>query len=175
MHIISRFYVHLSRWVSGMRHWVTRPDLETIFETKMVSNWSRDHFETKMSHYLEWRDWFRDHIRDQNSLNSGLETSIDTKMSHSGLQIILDHRSLSSIGQKILMILPEACFDDLEALWRTDGMGSEWDRTAIIGHMYSNNIIWNSRANYYVDKTRWNHGTLFNHKNTIGDGGSTAL
>ena len=32
-----------------------------------------------------------------------------------GLQIILDHRSLSSMGQKILMILPEACFDDLEA------------------------------------------------------------
>ena len=62
---------------------MTRPDLETIFETKMVSNRSRDHFETKMSHYLEWRDWFRDHIRDQNGLNSGLETSIDTKMSHS--------------------------------------------------------------------------------------------
>ena len=91
--------------ILGLQHWVTRPDLETIFETKMVSKWSRDHFETRMSHYLEWRDWFRDHIRDQNSLNSGLETSIDTKMSHSGLQIILDHRSLSSIGQKILMIL----------------------------------------------------------------------
>ena len=72
--------------ILGLQHWVTRPDLETIFETKMVSNWSRDHFETKMSHYLEWRDWFRDHIRDQNGLNSGLETSIDTKMSHSGLQ-----------------------------------------------------------------------------------------
>ena len=92
--------------ILGLQHWVTRPDLETIFETKMVSKWSRDHFETRMSHYLEWRDWFRDHIRDQNGLNSGLETSIDTKMSHSGLQIILDHRSLSSIGQKILMILP---------------------------------------------------------------------
>ena len=72
--------------ILGLQHWVTRPDLETIFETKMVSNWSRDHFETKMSHYLEWRDWFRDHIRDQNGLNSGLETSIDTKMSHSDYQ-----------------------------------------------------------------------------------------
>ena len=42
-----------------------------------------------------------------------------------GLQIVLDNRSLSSIGQKILMILPEACFDDLEASWRTrcDGIG----------------------------------------------------
>ena len=67
-----------------VEHWVTRPDLETIFETKMVSNRSRDHFETKMSHYLEWRDWSRDHFRDQNGLDSGLETSIDTKMSHSG-------------------------------------------------------------------------------------------
>ena len=67
----------------GWHHWVTRPDLETIFETKMVSNRSRDHFETKMSHYLEWRDWSRDHFRDQNGLDSGLETSIDTKMSHS--------------------------------------------------------------------------------------------
>ena len=51
------------------QHWVTRPDLETIFETKMVSNRSRDHFETKMSHYLEWRDW----SRDQNGLDSGIE------------------------------------------------------------------------------------------------------
>ena len=42
-----------------------------------------------------------------------------------GLQIVLDRRLLSSIGQKILMILPEACFDDLEASWRTrcDGIG----------------------------------------------------
>ena len=72
--------------ILGLQHWVTRPDLETIFETKMVSNRSRDHFETKMSHYLEWRDWFRDHIRDQNGLNSGLETSTDTKMSHSALK-----------------------------------------------------------------------------------------
>ena len=47
--------------------------------------WSRDHFETKMSHYLEWRDRSRDHFRDQNGLDSGLETSIDTKMSHSDL------------------------------------------------------------------------------------------
>ena len=70
------------------QHWVTRPDLETIFETKMVSNRSRDHFETKMSHYLEWRDWSRDHFRDQNGLDSGLETSIDTKMSHSGFQAL---------------------------------------------------------------------------------------
>ena len=36
-----------------------------------------------MSHYLEWRDWSRDHFQDQNGLDSGLETSIDTKMSHS--------------------------------------------------------------------------------------------
>ena len=34
----------------------------------MVSNRSRDHFETKMSHYLEWQDWSRDHFRDQNGL-----------------------------------------------------------------------------------------------------------
>ena len=77
--------------ILGLQHWVTRPDLETIFETKMVSKWSRDHFETRMSHYLEWRDWFRDHIRDQNSLNSGLETSIDTKMSHSAYSVFLNH------------------------------------------------------------------------------------
>ena len=37
---------------------MTRPDLETIFETKM-------------SHYLEWRDWSRDHFWDQNGLDSG--------------------------------------------------------------------------------------------------------
>ena len=52
---------------------MTRPDLETVFETvfetKMISSQSRDHFETNMSHYLEWRDW----SRDQNGLDSGIE------------------------------------------------------------------------------------------------------
>ena len=62
---------------------MTRPDLETIFETKMVSSWSQDYFETKMSHYLEWQDWSRDHFGDHNGLDPGLETGIGTKMSHS--------------------------------------------------------------------------------------------
>ena len=45
-----------------------------------------------------------------------------------GLQIVLDHRSLSSIGQKILMILIK------EALW----VGWDWDgKMVIIGRRKS--------------------------------------
>ena len=46
------------------RHWVTRLDLETIFETKIVSSWSRDHFETKMLHYQEWETEIINYIGD---------------------------------------------------------------------------------------------------------------
>ena len=58
-------------------HWVTRPDLETVFETKMVSRpvW-RPFWDQNVTLY---GDWSRDPFWDQN----GLETSIKTKMSHS--------------------------------------------------------------------------------------------
>ena len=84
----------------SVNHWVTRPGLETVFETKMVSCRSRDHSETKMSHCLDGRDWSRDHFRDQNGLDSGLKTGIDTKMSHSVCDMLtlpgistVDHRA----------------------------------------------------------------------------------
>ena len=74
----TRLPAGISSLIFGCRlvciHWVS-DETESRYR-------SWDHFETKMSHYIEWRDWFRDHFRDQSGLDSGLETGIDTKMSY---------------------------------------------------------------------------------------------